>query len=29
MDTSLWSLGHEVLDVGAFNEEPSNYPDSI
>ena len=20
-------LGHEVLDVGAFNEEPSDYPD--
>jgi ribose 5-phosphate isomerase B len=27
MGTSLWSLRHEVLDVGAFNEEPSDYPD--
>jgi ribose 5-phosphate isomerase B len=23
----LRSLGHEVLDVGAFNENPSDYPD--
>jgi RpiB/LacA/LacB family sugar-phosphate isomerase len=23
----LRSLGHEVLDVGAFNESPSDYPD--
>jgi ribose 5-phosphate isomerase B len=23
----LHSLGHEVLDVGAFNESPSDYPD--
>src|SRR5258705_12645451 len=23
----LRSLGHDVLDVGAFNENPSDYPD--
>src|SRR2546430_16797883 len=23
----LRSLGHEVLDIGAFNENPSDYPD--
>ena len=23
----LRSLGHELLDVGAFNENPSDYPD--
>src|SRR5258707_15649211 len=23
----LRSLGHQVLDVGAFNENPSDYPD--
>src|ERR1700682_5636420 len=27
MGTLLRSLGREVLDVGAFNEEPSDYPD--
>jgi ribose 5-phosphate isomerase B len=27
MDDLLRSLGHEVLDVGAFNENPSDYPD--
>lgn len=27
MGDVLRSLGHEVLDVGAFNENPSDYPD--
>jgi len=27
MGDILRSLGHEVLDVGAFNENPSDYPD--
>ncbi|OLB25941.1 MAG: ribose 5-phosphate isomerase B [Acidobacteria bacterium] len=27
MGDLLRSLGHEVLDVGAFNENPSDYPD--
>src|SRR5256885_16546050 len=27
MNDLLRSLGHEVLDVGAFNENPSDYPD--
>src|SRR5258706_9231829 len=27
IDDFLRSLGHEVLDVGAFNENPSDYPD--
>ena len=27
MGELLRSLGHEVLDVGAFNENPSDYPD--
>jgi RpiB/LacA/LacB family sugar-phosphate isomerase len=27
MGTLLRSLGHDVLDIGAFNEEPSDYPD--
>jgi ribose 5-phosphate isomerase RpiB len=27
MGDMLRSLGHEVLDVGAFNENPSDYPD--
>src|ERR1700687_2228107 len=27
MGEVLRSLGHEVLDVGAFNEKPSDYPD--
>jgi len=27
MGDFLRSLGHEVLDVGAFNENPSDYPD--
>ena len=27
MGDLLRSLGHEVLDVGAFNESPSDYPD--
>ncbi|HEY6269709.1 MAG TPA: ribose 5-phosphate isomerase B [Candidatus Acidoferrum sp.] len=27
MSDLLGSLGHEVLDVGAFNENPSDYPD--
>ena len=27
MSELLRSLGHEVLDVGAFNENPSDYPD--
>src|ERR1700719_3446313 len=27
MSDLLRSLGHEVLDVGAFNENPSDYPD--
>ena len=25
--TLLTSLGHEVLDVGAYNDSPSDYPD--
>jgi RpiB/LacA/LacB family sugar-phosphate isomerase len=27
MGDLLRSLGHEVLDIGAFNENPSDYPD--
>src|SRR3981081_3416134 len=27
MGDLLRSLGHDVLDVGAFNENPSDYPD--
>lgn len=27
MGDVIRSLGHEVLDVGAFNENPSDYPD--
>ena len=27
MGTLLRGLGHEVLDVGAYNEQPSDYPD--
>ena len=27
MGALLTSLGHEVLDVGAYNEDPSDYPD--
>jgi RpiB/LacA/LacB family sugar-phosphate isomerase len=27
MGVLLASLGHEVLDVGAYNENPSDYPD--
>ena len=27
MGVLLTSLGHEVLDVGAYNENPSDYPD--
>jgi ribose 5-phosphate isomerase B len=27
MGDMLRTLGHEVLDVGAFNENPSDYPD--
>jgi len=27
MGDVLRSLGHEVLDIGAFNENPSDYPD--
>jgi ribose 5-phosphate isomerase B len=27
MSDLLRSLGHDVLDVGAFNENPSDYPD--
>src|SRR5260370_40153211 len=27
IDDFLRSLGHDVLDVGAFNENPSDYPD--
>ncbi len=27
MGDLLRSLGHEVIDVGAFNENPSDYPD--
>lgn len=27
MGDLLRSMGHEVLDVGAFNENPSDYPD--
>ena len=27
MGDLLRALGHEVLDVGAFNENPSDYPD--
>ena len=27
MGVLLSSLGHEVLDVGAYNENPSDYPD--
>jgi len=27
MGAFLTSLGHEVLDVGAYNENPSDYPD--
>src|SRR5260370_20588507 len=27
MGALLRSLGHEVLDIGAFNENPSDYPD--
>jgi ribose 5-phosphate isomerase B len=27
MGDVLRSLGHDVLDVGAFNENPSDYPD--
>ena len=27
MGDLLRSLGHDVLDVGAFNEDPSDYPD--
>jgi RpiB/LacA/LacB family sugar-phosphate isomerase len=27
MAVLLTSLGHEVLDVGAYNENPSDYPD--
>jgi RpiB/LacA/LacB family sugar-phosphate isomerase len=27
MGDFLRSLGHEVLDIGAFNENPSDYPD--
>jgi ribose 5-phosphate isomerase B len=27
IDEQLGSLGHEVLDVGAFDEKPSDYPD--
>jgi RpiB/LacA/LacB family sugar-phosphate isomerase len=27
MGDLLRSLGHEILDVGAFNENPSDYPD--
>ena len=27
IDEQLCSLGHEVLDVGAFDEKPSDYPD--
>lgn len=27
MGDMLRALGHEVLDVGAFNENPSDYPD--
>ena len=27
MGALLTSLGHEVLDVGAYNENPSDYPD--
>ena len=27
MATLLKSLGHEVLDVGAYDERPSDYPD--
>jgi ribose 5-phosphate isomerase B len=29
MGDLLRSLGHEVLDVGAFNENPSDYPDFV
>jgi ribose 5-phosphate isomerase B len=27
LDAQLRSLGHELLDVGAFDEQPSDYPD--
>ena len=27
MGDLLRSLGHDVLDVGAFNQNPSDYPD--
>ncbi len=27
MDSFLKSLGHTVLDIGAYNDQPSDYPD--
>ncbi len=27
MDTFLKSLGHTVLDIGAYDDKPSDYPD--